>query len=151
MPGAKREVSSICLDPDGCMVRSSTGHYCFVTILYNETTGADARLGGDIMDLRCKKGKLFITGEVFPLDISLLMGAVCVTFEGTVGTTRCSIEITKGKSHNDSCYNTDSLVISVSYTKTDRIFTQHLVLMEVVGLMVKSYRRPCTLCQTLSE
>ena len=75
------EVYSVSLDPDGCMVRSSTGHYCFVTILYNETTGADARLDGDIMELRCKKGKLFITGEVFPLDIGLLMGAVCVTFD----------------------------------------------------------------------
>jgi hypothetical protein len=26
------------------------------------------------MVLQCKKGKLFITGEVFPLDIGLLMG-----------------------------------------------------------------------------
>jgi len=57
------------------MVRSSTGYYCFVTILLNEITGADARPGGDIMVLRCKKGKLFITGEVFPLDKDLLMGA----------------------------------------------------------------------------
>jgi hypothetical protein len=32
------------------------------------------------MVVQCKKGKLFITGEVFPLDIGLLMGAVCVTF-----------------------------------------------------------------------
>ena len=77
VPGAKREVSFLCLDPDGCMVRSSTDHYCFVTILYNETTGADEKPGGDIMVLRCKKGELFITGEVFPLDISLLMGAGC--------------------------------------------------------------------------
>ena len=32
------------------------------------------------MVLQCKKGKYFATGEVFPLDIDLLMGAVCVTF-----------------------------------------------------------------------
>ena len=63
------------------MVRSSTDHYCFVTILYNETTGADEKPGGDIMVLRCKKGELFITGEVFPLDISLLMGAVSYNFQ----------------------------------------------------------------------
>ena len=80
MPGAKREVSSLSLDPDGCMVRGSIGHYCFVTILYNEITGANGKSGGDIVVLRCKKGKLFIAGEVFPLDISLLMGAVCPSF-----------------------------------------------------------------------
>jgi len=28
------------------------------------------------MVLQCKKGKLFITGEVFPLDIGLLMGDI---------------------------------------------------------------------------
>ena len=59
------------------MVRGSNGHYCFVTILLNETTGAETKPGGDVMELQCKKGKLFRTGEVFPLDISLLMGAVC--------------------------------------------------------------------------
>jgi hypothetical protein len=73
-------ISLACLDPDGCMVRGSIGHYCFVTILYNETTGAEAKPGGDIMLLHCKKAKLFSTGEVFLLDIGLLMGAVCVTF-----------------------------------------------------------------------
>ena len=69
------------------MVRGSTGNNCFVTILYNETTGAKAKPGGDVMLLQCKKVKLFITGEVFPLDISLLMGDIsllmgagCVTF-----------------------------------------------------------------------
>jgi hypothetical protein len=31
------------------------------------------------MVLQCKKGKHFATGEVFPLDIDLLMGAECVT------------------------------------------------------------------------
>jgi len=80
VPGAQREVYSISLDPDGCMVRGSTGNNCFVTILYNETTGAKAKPGGDVMLLHCKKVKLFITGEVFPLDISLLMGAECPTF-----------------------------------------------------------------------
>ena len=65
------------LDPDGCMVRGSTGHYCFVTILYNEITGAKAKPGGDVMELQGKKDKFFITGEVFPLDIGLLMGAEC--------------------------------------------------------------------------
>jgi len=59
------------------MVRSSTVHYCFVTILYNETTGAKAKPGEDVMELHGKKGKFFITGEVFPLDIDLLMGTVC--------------------------------------------------------------------------
>ena len=81
MPGAKREVSSLSLDPDGCMVRGSTGHYCFVTILYNEITGAKAKPGGDAMKLHGKKGKFFITGEVFPLDIGLLMGAVVWVFD----------------------------------------------------------------------
>jgi len=76
MPGAKREVSSLSLDPDGCMVRGSTGYYCFVTILYNETTGAETKPGRDIMVVQCKIDKLYITGEVFPLDIGLLMGAV---------------------------------------------------------------------------
>ena len=55
------------------MVRSSIGHYCFVTILLNETTGADAKPGGDVMELHGKKTH-FITGEVFPLDKGLLMG-----------------------------------------------------------------------------
>ena len=32
------------------------------------------------MLLHCKKAKLFITGEVFPLDIGLLMGAECYNF-----------------------------------------------------------------------
>jgi hypothetical protein len=62
------------------MVRGSTGYYCFVTKLLNETTGAEAKPGGDFMLLHCKKVKLFLTGEVFPLDISLLMGAECLTF-----------------------------------------------------------------------
>jgi len=79
VPGAQREVSSISLDPDGCMVRGSSGHYCFVTILLHEITGAKAKPGGDVMELHGKKGTLFITGEVFPLDKDLLMGAVCVT------------------------------------------------------------------------
>jgi hypothetical protein len=39
------------------------------------------------MVVQCKKGKLFITGEVFPLDIGLLMGAECSTLEGKIGTT----------------------------------------------------------------
>ena len=59
MPGAKREVYSICLDPDGCMVRGSTDHYCFVTILYNETTGAEAKPGEDVMELHGKKEQIF--------------------------------------------------------------------------------------------
>ena len=59
-------ISLACLDPDGCMVRGSTGYYCFATIKYNETTGAEAKPGGDIMVLQCKKGKLFIT-ELLPL------------------------------------------------------------------------------------
>ena len=73
------------------MVRSSIGHYCFVTLLYNETTGAEAKPGGDMMVLHCKKAKLFITGEVFPLDIGLLMGAVCVTFEEQIENTICGM------------------------------------------------------------
>jgi hypothetical protein len=77
VPGAQRKVYSVSLDPDGCMVRGSANHYCFATILYNETTGAEEKPGGDIMVLHCKKGKLFITGEVFLLDIGLLMGAGC--------------------------------------------------------------------------
>ena len=77
MPGATSEVSSLSLDPDGCMVRGSSGHYCFVTILLHEITGAKAKPGGDVMELHGKKGTLFITGEVFPLDKNLLMGAVC--------------------------------------------------------------------------
>ena len=75
MPGAQREVSSYSLDPDGCMVRGSTYYYCFVTILLHEITGAKAKPGGDVMELHGKKGTFFITGEVFLLDISLLMGA----------------------------------------------------------------------------
>ena len=46
------------------------------------------------MVLHCKKAKLFITGEVFPLDIGLLMGDIgllmgagCSTLEGKTGTT----------------------------------------------------------------
>ena len=64
------------LDPDGCMVRGSSGHYCFATITYNENTGAEARPGEVIMVVQCKKGESFVTGEVFPLDIGLLMGAI---------------------------------------------------------------------------
>jgi len=44
------------------------------------------------MILHCKKAKLFITGEVFPLDIGLLMGAVCVTFGEQKSTTRYGVE-----------------------------------------------------------
>ena len=39
-----------------------------------ENAGAEAKPGGAIMVLQCKKGKLFVTGEVFLLDIGLLMG-----------------------------------------------------------------------------
>ena len=81
MPGAQREVSSLSLDPDGCMVRGSIGHYCFATILLHEITGAKAKPGGDIMLLHCKKATLFITGEVLPLDIGLLMGAESYIFQ----------------------------------------------------------------------
>ena len=62
------------------MVRGSSGHYCFVTILLHEITGAKAKPGGDVMELHGKKGTFFITGEVFPLDKDLLMGAVCPSF-----------------------------------------------------------------------
>ena len=55
------------------MVRNSTSYYCFVTILLNEITGAKAKPGGDVMELHGKKDTFFITGEVFPLDIGLLM------------------------------------------------------------------------------
>jgi hypothetical protein len=71
------------------MVRGSNGYYCFVTILYNETTGAEAKPGGDIMLLHCKKAKLFSTGEVFPLDIGLLMGAECSSFLLKIGIPIC--------------------------------------------------------------
>jgi hypothetical protein len=56
------------------MVRNSTDHYCFVTILLNEITGAKAKPGGDVMKLHGKKDTFFIKGEVFPLDKGLLMG-----------------------------------------------------------------------------
>jgi len=81
VPGATSQVSSLSLDPDGCMVRGSSGHYCFVTRLLHEITGAKAKPGGDVMELHGKKGTLFITGEVFPLDKDLLMGAGCPTFQ----------------------------------------------------------------------
>ena len=55
MPGAQRKVYSVSLDPDGCMVRDSIGHYCFVTILLHEITGAKAKPGGDAMELHGKK------------------------------------------------------------------------------------------------
>ena len=63
------------------MVRGSTYYYCFVTILLHESTGAKAKPGGDVMELHGKKGTLFITGEVFPLDKNLLMGAGCYNFD----------------------------------------------------------------------
>jgi hypothetical protein len=62
------------------MVRNSTDHYCFVTILLNEITGAKAKPGGDVMKLHGKKDTFFIKGEVFPLDKGLLMGAVLWVF-----------------------------------------------------------------------
>jgi hypothetical protein len=71
------------------MVRSSIGHYCFVTILYNETTGAEAKPGEDMMVLHCKKAKLFITGEVFPLDIGLLMGDIGLLMGGLLMGAEC--------------------------------------------------------------
>ena len=71
------------------MVRSSTGYYCFVTILLNEITGAKAKPGGDVMELDGKKGTSFITGEVFPLDISLLMGAERYIFYLLTNTIKC--------------------------------------------------------------
>jgi len=60
----------------------------FRNLNYNETTGAEAKPGGDVMVVHCKKAKLFITGEVFPLDIGLLMGAVVWNFQGICSTTR---------------------------------------------------------------
>ena len=42
----------------------------------NENAGAEAKPGGVIMVIQCKKGKLFVTGEVFFLDIGLLRGAL---------------------------------------------------------------------------
>ena len=63
------------------MVRGSTYYYCFVTILLNETTDAEAKPGGDVMKLPGKKGKLFIAGEVFLLDSGLLMGGLLMGAE----------------------------------------------------------------------
>jgi hypothetical protein len=56
------------------------GAWCeavLITTVLQLSTGAEEKPGGDIMVLHCKKGKLFITGEVFLLDIGLLMGAGC--------------------------------------------------------------------------
>ena len=64
------------------MVRSSIAHCCFAAILLNETTGADVKPGGEVMELHGKKAQLFSTGEVFPFNIGLLMNAVCLTLEG---------------------------------------------------------------------
>jgi len=41
-----------------------------------EKTGVETRPGGIIMVVQCKKCKFFVTGEVFLLDIGLLMGAI---------------------------------------------------------------------------
>jgi len=59
-------------------VHGATQYWLLLFRNYNikENAGAEAKPGGDIMVLQCKKGKLFVTGEVFPLDIGLLMGAV---------------------------------------------------------------------------
>jgi len=42
------------------------------------------------MVLQCKKGKYFATGEVFPLDIGLLMGAI-ISGQARRGDTTCVV------------------------------------------------------------
>ena len=63
-------------------MHGATQYWLLLFRNYNikENAGAEAKPGGDIMVLQCKKGKLFVTGEVFPLDIGLLMGAGCYSF-----------------------------------------------------------------------
>ena len=73
------------------MVRGSDGSL-FCHLNYNKTTGAEAKPGEDIMVVQCKKGKLFITGEVFLLDIGLLMCAECQSLFLKTGIPICIIK-----------------------------------------------------------
>jgi hypothetical protein len=75
-------------------VHGATQYWLLLFRNYNikENAGAEAKPGGDIMVLQCKKGKLFVTGEVFLLDIGLLMGgllmgAECSILERKIGAT----------------------------------------------------------------
>jgi hypothetical protein len=59
------------LDPHGCLVHDST-----TCALYNknESPGAETAVGSKPMASQCTKGNHVVTGEVFFLDIGLLMG-----------------------------------------------------------------------------
>jgi len=60
-----------CLDPHGCLVHNS-----IKCALYkkNENTGAETAVGSNPEASQCNKGNHVVTGEVFLLDIGLLMG-----------------------------------------------------------------------------
>ena len=62
-----------CLDPHGCLVHNSTR-----CALYNkiENPGAETAVGTNPMASQCTKGNHVVTGEVFFLDIGLLMGVI---------------------------------------------------------------------------
>jgi len=59
------------LDPHGCLVHNS-----ITCALYkkNENTGAETAVGSNPEASQCNKGNHVVTGEVFLLDIGLLMG-----------------------------------------------------------------------------
>ena len=61
------------LDPDGCLVRNREW---LRNHKKNEKTGAQTQAGGIIMGAQCNKVGAVATGEVFFLDIGLLMGAI---------------------------------------------------------------------------
>jgi hypothetical protein len=66
-----RQLNSNSLDPDGCLVRSSN----FV-LIKKRNLGCKTKAAGSSRVVQCKQDKIFVTGEVCPIDIGLLMGAV---------------------------------------------------------------------------
>ena len=65
-----RQLNSDSLDPDGCLVRSSN----FV-LIKDEIAGAKQRRQVHHGEHNANKIRIFVTGEVFFIDIDLLMGA----------------------------------------------------------------------------
>ena len=70
-----RELHSDSLDPDGCLVRSSD----FDTHKNNEIKDAKQKQQVHHRQHHASKISFFVTGEVYLLDIGLLMGAITLT------------------------------------------------------------------------
>jgi hypothetical protein len=59
----------------GAWCEAANSHNCYATTKQKEKTGAKTQSGRTVMGSTMQKKRIFVIGEVFFLDISLLMGA----------------------------------------------------------------------------